>query len=54
MVKVESQLGGVEFIYPNNLSTAKDHGGSYLYIYTNEMGYGRNPIAQMSGQKLKK
>lgn len=23
-------------------------------IYTNEMGYGRNPIAQMSGQKLKK
>ncbi|MHA4218300.1 DUF4879 domain-containing protein [Bacillus cereus] len=44
----------VEFIGPNNLSTVKDHGGSYLYIYTNEMGYGRNPIAQMSGQKLKK
>lgn len=54
VVKVESQLGGVEFIGPNNLSTIKDHGGSYLYIYTNEMGYGRNPIAQMSGQKLKK
>ncbi len=23
-------------------------------VQTNEMGYGRNPIAQMSGQKLKK
>ncbi len=32
VVKVESQLGGVEFIGPNNLSTFKDHGGSYLYI----------------------
>ncbi len=31
VVKVESQLGGVEFIGPNNLSTVKDHGGSYLY-----------------------
>lgn len=31
VVKVESQLGGVEFIGPNNFSTVKDHGGSYLY-----------------------
>ncbi|MCU5577833.1 YolA family protein [Bacillus wiedmannii] len=30
VVKVEFQIGGVEFIGANNLSTVKNHGGSYL------------------------
>ncbi|PFW59446.1 DUF4879 domain-containing protein [Bacillus sp. AFS075034] len=53
VVKIESELGGVEYVNPNNLSTVKDHGGSYLYIYTREIGYGYNRTAKMNGTKLK-
>ncbi len=53
VLKVESELGGVEYVSPNNLSTIKDHGGSYLYIYTREMGYGHLPFAKMNGEKAK-
>ncbi|MCR6850515.1 YolA family protein [Bacillus sp. IBL03825] len=54
IVKVESQFGGVEFINSNSLSTSQHHGGSYLYVYTRDMGYGSNPGAQMNGGFLKK
>ncbi|WP_080685553.1 DUF4879 domain-containing protein [Bacillus thuringiensis] len=53
ILKVESELGRVEYVSPNNLSTIKDHGGSYLYIYTREMGYGHLPFAKMNGKKAK-
>lgn len=53
VVKVESQLGGVEYIGQNQLSTIKDHGGSYLYISTVEVGYGHIRYAEMNGSKLK-
>ncbi|MBE5107442.1 DUF4879 domain-containing protein [Bacillus thuringiensis] len=53
VVKVESELGGIEYVNPNNLSTVKDHGGSYLYIYTREIGYGHIRTAKMNGTKLK-
>ncbi|MEW9575710.1 DUF4879 domain-containing protein [Bacillus toyonensis] len=53
VLKVESELGGVEYVSPNSLSTIKDHVGSYLYIYTREMGYGHLPFAKMNGEKAK-
>ncbi|EOO12681.1 MULTISPECIES: DUF4879 domain-containing protein [Bacillus] len=53
VVKVESQLGGVEYITPNSFSTTKDHGGSYLYVYTKEIGYGQFPFAKMNGFDVK-
>ncbi|MCR6850505.1 YolA family protein [Bacillus sp. IBL03825] len=53
VVKVESQLGGVETINPNSFSTTRDHGGSYLYVYTREIGYGQFPFAKMDGFDVK-
>jgi hypothetical protein len=53
VVKVESQQGGIEYINSNSFSTVNDHGGSYLYISTVEIGYGQFNRAEMNGSQLK-
>lgn len=53
VVQVESEQGGIETINTNSFSTTRNHGGSYLYIYTKEIGYGQNPNAKMNGSAVK-
>jgi hypothetical protein len=52
-------IGVISSNYPNwesipqgNLSTQQDHGGPQLCVQTQEVGYGRNQIAQFNGNRL--
>jgi hypothetical protein len=50
--RVESASAGSEIV-SGRTTTAKDHGGAWLYIYTDEIGYGRQPQARLLSNSLR-
>ncbi|TDX51616.1 DUF4879 domain-containing protein [Orenia marismortui] len=46
---VESSLYGQESISRYQMSTDENHGGSQLFIYTLDVGYGYSELAEMNG-----
>ncbi|WP_237113733.1 DUF4879 domain-containing protein [Pseudoalteromonas rubra] len=46
---VRSQLGGDQRILAGDFSTGTNHGGSYLYVYAWQVGYGNPNNATMNG-----
>ncbi|MBD5440036.1 MAG: DUF4879 domain-containing protein [Treponema sp.] len=49
-----SFYGGYENINKNQYYTSHEHGGPQLYVVTVEIGIGREGIAEMNGNRLKK
>lgn len=55
VIAVGSSLyGGYENINKNQYYTSHEHGGPQLYVVTAEIGIGREGIAEMNGNRLKK
>lgn len=50
--RVESASAGSEIV-SGRTATAKDHGGPWLHIYTDEIGYGREPQAKILSNALR-
>lgn len=50
--RVESATGGNEIV-TGRTTTAKDHGGAWLRIFTEEIGYGRQPQARLLSNSLR-
>lgn len=47
-----ANVGGYESIAPSQLTTVYDHGGTWLRVVTDELGYGNNPVARFNGSIL--
>lgn len=52
VASVESELGGYEDLTENQVSTVKDHGGSFMYVTTIQLGYSSSKFARMAGNVL--
>lgn len=50
---VESAQGGWEGMSPWTSSTSVNHGGSWMYVVTEEIGYGSNAQAHLLGFSLR-
>lgn len=50
---VESAKGNTEYVRPGSTVTSRDHGGSWLRIVTDEIGYGSNAQARLLGSPLR-
>ncbi|MBV1821996.1 YolA family protein [Anaerosalibacter bizertensis] len=51
VTRVKSEKGGAEVIRENQLSTKRDHGGSYIYVTTEEIGYSSQRYAKFDNQE---
>ena len=51
VILVESEDVPMEFIRKNQASTQFDHGGSYIYVTTEEKGYSSHRYAKFNNQK---
>ncbi|KJV30760.1 hypothetical protein VI08_14675 [Luteibacter yeojuensis] len=50
--RVDSALAGSEIITGRS-STTRDHGGAWMRIQTDDVGYGNNPQARLLGNALR-
>ncbi len=50
---VESAQGGRETLSPGASSTSRNHGGGWMHITTEEIGYGNNAQARLLGFSLR-
>lgn len=50
---ISTQHQNYEYFSPNQLSSVYDHGGTELYIVTEELGYGHIRYAKFNGVNLK-
>ncbi|URL59132.1 DUF4879 domain-containing protein [Luteibacter flocculans] len=53
VVAVESPNGGREYLSPWSSSTARDHGGGWIKVTVEEIGYGNNQRATLLGYSLR-
>ena len=52
VVAIESPKGGYEHLSPWSSSTTRDHGGGWIKVTTEEIGYGNNQRATLLGYSL--